>query len=303
MPGLAVVASRLLVPAWVLVLTGLQIADGTTDVLPIWMVGLGARVGLDPVGMLRALLGAELLVSGLMLLLGTWARSLAIASMVFACFSGVASIAAAPESGRTIFLGSVVVLVSGGLLALVLRGGRRPAAPLSMQWQAIGAVAVAVVSSTLALQLPIRHIDVGIEGKYRPMRLLESFELDFANAVGSPLAETGLDAHLPSVVQQAQQGRSYIVLYNPRCGSCHDLFREHFGGSVDGRVFAIKTPPAPDAVLLPSDQPEEIDCPSCVKLELRGGVVWHIEPRTEPVVVVVQDGVIECVGIACLERS
>jgi uncharacterized membrane protein YphA (DoxX/SURF4 family) len=301
MPGISAVSSRLLVPAWILVLAGLQIADGTTDVLPIWMIGMGHRLGADAVVILRLLLGAELLVAGLMLLIGRWSRMLAILSMCFACFSGIASISAAPESGRTWALSGAVVAISALLLSLVTRGGRRRGTPLSLQWQLIGALAVGVISAIVAVQLPIRLVDAGIDGRFRPVRPLNAVEIDLLNSVGRPLAECGIREHLPQLVAATMEGRSFVVFYNPRCGSCHDLFRDHFAGEVEGKVFAVSVPPPAGEELLPSDQPEEVTCDQCTFMRLEPGTIWQIEPRVPPIVVVIQDGVIECVGTECLQ--
>jgi len=301
LPGLSGVAARLLVPAWILALAGLQIADGSTDVLPVWMIGIGSRLGADAALILRLLLGAELLLAGLMLLIGRWARPLALLSMCFACFSGIASISAAPESGRTWLLSGTVLLISACLLTLVLRGGARLGAALSLQWQLIGAIAVAVIAAIVAIQVPVRLFDAGIDGRIRPVRPLEAVEIDFLNAVGRRLEESGIGGALPHLVAATLDGRSYIVFYNPRCGSCHDLFRDHFGGPVDAKVFAVKIPPAADEELLASDQPEDVSCEICTFMALRPGTIWQIEPRVPPIVVAVQDGVIECVGVECLK--
>ena len=300
MPGLAVVAARLLVPAWLLVMAGLQIADGTTDVLPIWMKGMAVRVHIEPTTALRILLGLELLFAGWMLLLGRWSQTLAIGAMAFACFSAIASISAAPDNRQAVLVSAVVLVISGLLLLLLLRGEKRPAAPLSIQWQAIGALAVAVISSIIAIQVPMRLVDESIRGTFRPKRPLEVVELDFANGVGKPFADSGIRSHMPKLVAAALDGRSYVIFYNPRCGSCHDLFREHFQQTVDGKILAVRIPAAPDELLLPSDQPDEVECPQCTFYELPGDRVWQLEPRVPPIVVVVDDGIVTCVGVECL---
>jgi len=296
-----IVAARLLVPAWLLVIAGLQIADGTTAALPLWLTGMAIRSGVSPELLLRLLLGSEFLLAGLMLLLGRWSRGVAFIALLGVTFSAIASIAAAPTVRSIILVNGALLVVSGLLFAAIRRSAADTRADtLSPQWRALGALAVLVIAATVASRVEIRPA-ADQRRLVGPTAKLVAAELDFASYIGKPFAETPIREHLPELTALTLEGRSYVVFYNPRCGSCHTLFETHFAGAVEGKVIAVKVPPERNAVLLPTDQPETVNCPECHFLELPAGPVWLMTP---PVLVVVDDGVITCVdergGDACM---
>ena len=330
----ATVAARLLVPAWIVVLAGLKMADGSTDALPVWLNGIAVRSGWSPLVTLRILLGMELLAAGLMLVVGSWARAIAIASMVAACFSAIASISAAPEQRGVIALNAIVFVVSAVLLATVLRGKKhvagqseqaghaghagnaghaalaRHADPadavgpgLSVQWQIIAALAITVISAIVAAQLPIRVMDPS-GPSLRLKRPADAVDLNFAKYVEKPLTESGVQKYLPALNAATMEGRHIVVFYNPACGVCHDLFREYFSGPLKTPVIAVLVPAPPEFRHAESDQPEDIDCPNCERMALREGLTYLITP---PTLVLVEDGIITCVAVRgpgdCLVES
>ncbi|MFO0875367.1 MAG: DoxX family protein [Phycisphaerales bacterium] len=236
------VAARLLVPAWIVVIAGLQMADGSTDALPVWMAGLAGRAGTSPSSLLRILLGSELLLAGLMFLIGRWARALAIVTMIATCFSAIASISAAPEQRSVVGFNVLVLVVSAVLLWSVLRGRTAGGGTLSLQWQLIGALAVGVVAATMASQIPIRVVDPS-GPELRVKRPPQAIELDFARFINQPLTASGIGKHLPQLTAKALDGRHIIVFYNTSCGICHELFREHFSGHLSTPVIAVRVPP------------------------------------------------------------
>lgn len=293
----ATVAARLLVPAWIAVLAGLQMADGSTEALPVWLNGIAVRSGWSPLVVLRALLGAELLAAGLMLVVGRWARVIAIGSMLAACFSAIASISAAPEQRGVIALNAIVFVVSAVLLATLLRGRRATtvdsAGGLSVQWQIIAALAIAVIAAIVAAQLPIRVVDPS-GPSMRVKRPPDAIDLNFAKFVEKPLTESGVQKLLPALTAATLEGRHIVVFYNPACGVCHDLFREHFAGPLATPVIAVLVPAPADLRHAESDQPDDIDCPDCERMALREGPTYLVTP---PTLVVVEDGIITCVAV------
>jgi uncharacterized membrane protein YphA (DoxX/SURF4 family) len=276
-------------------------ADGSTDALPVWMAGLAGRAGTSPSSLLRILLGSELLLAGLMFLIGRWARALAIVTMIATCFSAIASISAAPEQRSVVGFNVLVLVVSAVLLWSVLRGRTAGGGTLSLQWQLIGALAVGVVAATMASQIPIRVVDPS-GPELRVKRPPQAIELDFARFINQPLTASGIGKHLPQLTAKALDGRHIIVFYNTSCGICHELFREHFSGHLSTPVIAVRVPPGVNDRVLESDQPGDIDCPECERLSLREGPTWLVTP---PTLVVVENGIIKCVAIRstgdCLE--
>jgi hypothetical protein len=278
------------VPLLLLLLT-LLLAVGGLAAAPAWIEGLAIRLGAEPQSALRALIAAQISLALLAAIMGRWSRGIALASLALLAFAAIAELSAlAAAGGEPLAFAApgAVLAIAGALLPAVLRArvssgtGRRSGA-----WPAIAIVTIATAAVAIAARLPL-----SAPAEAEPPRRFagEVVEFAFEDWPGRSLPDTGLPRHLPQLTPLTLEGRSVIVLYSPRCGSCHDLFRDWFATrDLPFRVIAVVVPPQPSATLLPSDQPERVDCPSCIDLSLPSGPLWLLQP---PVVVAVKDGVV-----------
>lgn len=278
------------VPLLLLLLT-LLLAAGGVAAAPAWIEGLAIRLGAEPQSALRALIATQLSLALLAATVGRWSRGIALAALALLAFAAIAELSAlAAAGGEPIAFAApgAVLAIAGALLPAVLRArvgsgkGRRSGA-----WPAIAVVAIATAAVAIAARLPL-----SAPTEAEPPRRFagEVVEFAFEEWRGRSLPDTGLPRHLPQLTPLTLEGRSVVVLYSPRCGSCHDLFREWFTApDLPFRVIAVAVPPEPSAALLPSDQPEKVECPSCIGLSLPSGPLWLLQP---PVVIAVEDGTV-----------
>jgi hypothetical protein len=177
----------------------------------------------------------------------------------------------------------------------------KSAARTSPAWHVLGVVVVLIVAGSVVARTSIK----GPPRPSDPLSGVEHVDFGFAERLGEPLTATPIKQYLPELIARTLEGTTIVVFYSPRCGVCHDLFREHFAGDVGFKVIAVDIPPPPNIHVLESDQPEAVECPSCEFMALEPGRMWLITP---PTVVVVHEGKILCVGerVAadeCLEQA
>lgn len=290
---------RAAVPLLLLLLTML-LARGGLAAAPAWVEGLAARWGAAPDAGVRALIALQLGMALLGAIVGRWSRGIAMAALGFLSFAAIAELSALVGRGAApiAFAAPAAVLaVAGAMLPAVMRSGVPSLAGRgSAAWRAMAAIAVATAATAVAARVPLGEAIPATAAKGDDGRAFrgEVVEFTFENWAGRTLPDTGLPRHLPALTALTIEGRSVIVLYSPRCGSCHGLFRERFSATeLPFRVVAVTVPPEPSALLLPSDQPDRVECPTCIDLALPTGPLWLVQP---PVVVAVEDGVVR--GVA-----
>lgn len=266
--------------------------------LPSWMGNLMRRVDADPLFLLRLIAGCEIALSMLLLALRhNMKRSRGfpsacagvVAFIALAQCSSVLTQATRPGAGLGDLLIPLTTLIVAVLLTWRLGSvaviAREPKRGPSIERIISTAVVCLLIGLTITGRVPVGNSSVAA-----PMRVVE---LDTASWSERTIPESGLGLHLPQLTALTLEGKSIIVFYDPRCGRCHELFAEYFNKPRAERIIAVKVPPARDAVLVESDQPQEIDCPDCIKLDLPAGPAWLLTP---PVVAVVEDGRINCVA-------
>jgi hypothetical protein len=163
-------------------------------------------------------------------------------------------------------------------LAKVL-GGDAAAAPTTNQASDASAPTATTPPTTPA---PTAAAWPGVPAKLEPFYIAE-----FGNAVGKPLADNPF-ARLISGTLPADflKGRWIIVFYREDCDHCHEMLMTYFTGKLPVRTLAIAIPDTDPAAAL--DNP----CDECVKMSLVKGPNYVIGT---PVVLAIQDGVVECV--------
>ncbi|MBL9149942.1 MAG: hypothetical protein JNM94_14730 [Phycisphaerae bacterium] len=264
-----------------------------------WLVRLGSFAALPPDASVRAFAGLVGAAGLGALLIPRWSRRLARLGCIASTFAAIATASAllrAPDLTLAAALG--VAAVTGWLaLALAPTDAGDPPSRVSGAWRILATLAVSTAALAIAAASPVRQPrDRG------PLIETSSYEsgsvidLHVSRWEGEPLAATGIFEYLPeleSLVPSTSDDTFYLVFYNVRCGHCHAFFNAHFAkDSLPGvRVIAIEIPEPPDAQTLETDQPESIDCPTCVRLTLGAGPTWMLSP---PTVVRVERGVVTC---------
>lgn len=286
------------------------LSDGTSA-LPAWMAQIGARAELDAVATMRIAIGAMGTLAIAALLLGSRPRlgpAIGRAAGGAIAFSAIASLSAAiavpiRDGVAAPPLAPGMWALAAGFVVYLLadRAGARSAARIAADTAAGRAprahspawTAILALSSLVAAFAVASRVDVVRSATAAAVRMPGSYvELDYTSWPGRTLPDTGLARLAPVLTALTLEGRSAVVLYDPRCGTCHTLFNEYFSQRHgEEKVIAVRVPPDPDAKLLPSDQPTEVDCPHCTFVDLPAGKAYLVG---RPTLLVVEDGRVKC---------
>lgn len=245
---------------------------------------------------LPVIAGVELVVAGVILLGGRWARWLALAVMAVFAAVLVPHVRASAESCgcfgavttspvlmlvTALSMGALILLLPCSGEPLRLPGGGKRGRWLA-GWAAVSVALVAVVS--------IGGVPEKLGWRVPTMRLRPE------TWVGARLADLPFYPMLEhdggGAAATYPEGEQTWVLYMRTCPHCHEYFRERWGGETDRRVVAVEVPPSARGV---RPEPHSIECPSCVRLHLRAGTFYFLP--TTPVVLTVRDGLVASVNV------
>ena len=113
------------------------------------------------------------------------------------------------------------------------------------------------------------------------------------NWVGRSIRETPIAQFVPDVIDLLGDD-GILVLYNPRCGTCHDMFDVYFSGEeMELPIVALEIPPTENAILAESEYSDQVDCPTCEFTKLPDGPMWLVGV---PYVMRVVNETVTCVG-------
>lgn len=299
-------------PAAILGLIMLSWLSDGTSALPAWMAQLGSRAGLDDVGTMRVAIGMIGSLALMALLLGSRPRlGPAIGRMIGGAisFAAIASLSAAIAvplrdgvAAPPLAPGAWALAAGFAVYLLADRAGARAAARLAAdaaagrtpRMRSPAWTAMLMLASLVAAFATASRVDVvrSVAGKASALAPGSYVELDYTTWAGRTIPDTGLARLNPMLTALTLEGRSAVVLYDPRCGTCHTLFNEYFLDPREGeKVIAVRVPPNPDADLLPSDQSDEVNCPHCTFIDLPAGKSYLIG---RPTLLVVEDGRVTC---------
>ena len=287
------------------------LSDGTSA-LPNWMVQLGGRAGLDDIGTMRIAIGAMGSLALGALLLGSRPRlgpAIGRVSGGAISFAAIASLSAAIAvplrdgvAAPPLAPGLWALAAGFAVYLLADRAGARAAARRAADAAAGRAprahspawTAMLILASLVAAFATASRVEVvrSVAGKASALAPGTYVELDYTTWAGRTIPDTGLARLNPMLTALTLEGRSAVVLYDPRCGSCHTLFNEYFAQPrEDERVIAVRVPPDPGANLLASDQPDDVDCPHCTFIDLPPGKPYLV---ARPTLLVVEEGRVRC---------
>ncbi|MEC8559832.1 MAG: hypothetical protein VXY94_07120 [Planctomycetota bacterium] len=307
------IAGRFLCPLLLLVLVSFQFAVGG-NALPTWLSVLAQKNGQDPLSYLKILIMVEFTVATVILLLGTGRRMvLSQIAMVVVAFVALAECAAAVRNQTLgpVFVAAAFFVVALSLEAVMLRsappGTAEPRATRWMGARLAGVVAMLLVGLGVLANVEIapRTFSDGAVARRGDAQDRVSgrvIEMNPKQWVGRSLRETPIAQFVPDAIEQLQSD-GVLVLYNPRCGTCHDLFEVYFSDEDPGlRIVALEVPPTDRNEVLESEYSGQVNCPSCVFTTLPDGPMWLVGV---PYVVRVVDETVTCVSVNepgdCLE--
>ena len=297
------IAGRILCPLLLLFLVVTQLAIGG-NALPTWLAVIAQRMDQDPLTYLRILIMLES-AAAFSILLVTTKRTYLLSqiALILVAFVSLAECAAAVRSRELpdVVISAIFLAIALALELALLKAEpageeppRRRGSPASLKVVAtvliilmIGIAANASIAPRTLSEGAVAQREAPTAGGGR------AIEMTPTNWVGRSIRETPIAQFVPDVVDIL--GRDGIlVLYNPRCGTCHDLFELYFSGEqMELPIVALEVPPADNALILESEYDDQVNCPSCEFMKLPGGPMWLVGV---PYVIRVVDETITCVG-------
>ena len=184
---------------------------------------------------------------------------------------------------------AIGLVISLGLYLLIDKSNAVEVAPSrSAFWIGAGIFAIWVVAIGISVRIPL-----AITASTKQQSVGEnSVLLDYVQWQGRTLPDTGLSRLLPILTALTLEGRCIIILYNPECSHCRELFEKYFTvARTDVKVIAIEIPPAPGTTALIGDDLGPVPCEGCQRLKLPEGKLYILKP---PTVLVVEEGRVTC---------
>lgn len=311
---------RVLIPAWVLLGALAKYTAADPGRLPTWIQHVVSQNAKDVMAaddtlmaLLRLILCVEFVAVGVMLLIGRFARPVAITILSVFSFVLLAEIVHHASTrgvsywasafggdcgcfgGRFPIAPGVMLLIDAGLAlgAVLLRpraGAARPPVP---KW----ALVTSVVWAAVGLALGTNPIPPSNE------RHVPWHEQQPHFWKGHPIDETPLAKALNIDHAMYNGGKQVWVLYRQTCPDCHALFDEKYSKEITDRVVvAIKIPLEKDAIVVSQDLLHKpLICPSCQWVELPDDRRWdYISPLE---IFINEEGLVEDVRSRTLDAS
>ena len=296
---------RILLPTLLLFIAISQIRIGG-NALPIWISTLSLKNDVNPTGVLKAMIAIELCLATIFYFYGSKVRRLAQACVAIMAFVALAECSAGFKRGESASIATSATVALISIVFLVLISGKnsqtRDDAARNARPGASGLgifACIVVCLSGIAIPLntslaPRTISDGAIMARDLPTEAGGSriIEMNPMQWVGRSILETPIGQFTPDAVGQLGEN-GILILYNPRCGTCHDMFDIHFSEGADRPIVAIDVPPTEEAVLLESEYDDQVDCASCVFMSLPKGPLWLV---SVPFVMTVENGVVTCVS-------
>ena len=288
---------RILTPL-LLIITAIAWIQGGTAWMPLWTSNVGLRIGLSPISSAQLLIGCLFAVAASLLLfgrkpkIGSFFSRFGLVTYAFFCVATLASVMASTPAGAglaPLLFPAIGLVISLGLYLLIDKSNAVEVAPSrSAFWIGAGIFAIWVVAIGISVRIPL-----AITASAKQQTVGEnSVLLDYVQWQGRTLPDTGLSRLLPILTALTLEGRCIIILYNPECSHCRELFEKYFTvARTDVKVIAIEIPPAPGTTALIGDDLGPVPCEGCQRLKLPEGKLYILKP---PTVLVVEEGRVTC---------
>lgn len=269
--------------------------NGGTSWLPTWLANVGLRFELNGADSLRVLIGLELTAAGLCVVLRSLGAKVAWGCALATAFVSLAELAAlnapgavAAGAGASAMLVPAIVLAIA-VLFLVTKTSPSDGPRQNALSSAVLAIVVFTIMMGVATRLPVENT---VKTEAFANQGLTAVDLAFESWKGRTFADAGVAKHLPRLTAETLEGDAIVVFYNPKCGHCHEVFDRWLAKGRNEKIIAVMVPAADGALEAAGDgDVGDINCPTCVRLELPKGPTWLI---TTPSVAMLKDGVIRC---------
>lgn len=298
-----------IIPMFLMLLAIAQLIVGG-NALPIWITTIAQSQEHDALTYLRVLVTIEILLALVFAFVGRQLTWLAFIVVALIAFVSLAECSAAVRRELLVPLVTAAALFALSVSILIaLSRANKTAHALSRSDESTAVATTSLpmvllmlllmfVSTGIAINLPMapRTFADGVVTRASvdvPQNNSRIIELAPESWIGQDISATEIGLFAPDVKDIVGGKNGIIVLYNPRCGSCHDLFNVYFSEPLDIPVAAILIPPSPQESVLPSEFPEEVTCPECEMMTLPTGPLWLVSP---PVVLGLADGIVTCVA-------
>jgi len=289
-----VVVTRLVFPIWLLSGAILKLVDRSPANLPAALVkGLGG-LGLDLAFVLRYSIAVELVVVAVVWLLPRLARPVALAMLAAFVPVLVGDLVLGASSCGCFGAVPVPPWVTLGMdLTLLVGvwwlGGKAPSlrveGPLPLG-RSLAVACLALVGFALAFGLPAPAGTPSATAARLPAA--GYFLPDYRAWIGKRWQELEIASYVAGMPADLAQGRQYVVFYRKDCGHCHALLDTFFTQDLPGPTTVIAVP---ERAGFPTAGIKPMPCTACRRAELPVGCDWFFKT---PVVVRLQDGVVEC---------
>ena len=306
---------RIVVPLWVLAGALFKIVERSPKLLPKNFIQQMEGIGFDLYVVLALLIAVEFIAVAVMLLIPKLARAAAIFMLVAFCLVLLNELRAGNiESCGCLGAASpppwLMLIIDCILLLGVVFFKPRPLALTSERKGWIIATGCVLITSGLTFGLVLAEAGpqgvVTIESQAAssasgasdaetppvtpPATTLPSYYvLDTSDWVGQRVEDIDLVQYVTDLPDTINDGTQYLIFYSRTCDHCHMLLEMYFGFGVPAPTTLIAIPEdksgfATEGLL---DNP----CLDCTLAELPVGTDWLMTP---PVVLAIQDGVIQC---------
>ncbi|MHC4992562.1 MAG: MauE/DoxX family redox-associated membrane protein [Planctomycetota bacterium] len=284
--------TRIVVPLWILAGAAFKLFERTPSNLPSQFVETAKTLGIDLGLLLRTLISLEFLAIVVMVLVGRWARAMAIFMM--SCFCLILINELIRQATSCGCFGSIkmhpgVMLAIDGALLLGVIFFKPPAAETLKPRPALAAMAAILLTTVLSYGVPDRQsqapppenggADAG--GQIEIPGFWYAREID--DWPGRQWSELDLFDIIRDTPADFAQGRKFVVLYRRDCDHCEEMFIEHFMGQMGPEVLAYRIPSEAEWPLPPDV--------SVTLRDLTDQCDWVVET---PLVITFQDGEVVC---------
>ncbi|MDP7028951.1 MAG: hypothetical protein QF733_01865 [Phycisphaerales bacterium] len=303
---------RLIVPLWITVGAATKLVERTPKLLPEHLRKLLDGAGWDLYAALSIFITIEFAAVAIMLFIPRLAKSCAI--VMLSTFCGVLL--------YEIFNGNLTncgclgsysppawLMLSIDLTLLILTIGL-PVRPVRVASNRIAWALATITTVALGLTTFIRvgavSGDVGgpteVESTDAPAQTIDPittetpgrtlpgyYSLDTSDWPGRRVRDIDLISWVTALPDSLEDGRQYLIFYSRTCEHCHDLLLEYFSYDPPAPTTIVAIPEMKEGFI--EDGQLENPCVDCAEVELPVGVDWLMTP---PVVVAIEDGVVQC---------
>ena len=309
---------RIVVPLWVLAGALFKIVERSPKLLPKNFIQQMEGIGLDLYVVLAVLIAVEFVAVAIMLLIPKLARAAAVFMLVAFCLVLLNELRAGNiESCGCLGAASpppwLMLIIDCILLMGVVFFKPRPLALTSERRGWIIATGCMLITSGLAFGLVLSEAGPGgvvtIESASnddttatddpsdttaqsstpKTTTLPSYYVLDTTDWVGQRIEDIDLVQYIPDLPESINEGRQYMVFFSRTCDHCQMLLEMYFGFGVPAPTTLVAIPESKSGFATEGllDNP----CTDCTLVELPVGTDWLMTP---PVVLAIEDGVVQC---------